>query len=79
MKKHSMREAARKLKIDVSTLSKYVSSGKVSGPEPVDVGGARVFMWTEQDIEKVRKILPKIVNGRKTRYKKKAKKTGQKK
>lgn len=74
-----MREAARKLKIDVSTLSKYVSSGKVSGPEPVAVGGARVFMWTEQDIEKVRKILPKIVNGRKTRYKKKAKKSGRKK
>jgi predicted DNA-binding transcriptional regulator AlpA len=79
MKRHSMREAAKKLKIDVSTLSKYVSSGKVPGPKPVDVGGARVFMWTEEDIEKVRKILPKLVNGRKTRYQKKAKQTGKKK
>jgi len=73
MKRHSMREAAKKLKIDASTLSKYVSSGKVPGPAPVDVGGARVFMWTEKDIKRVRDVLPKIVNGRKTRYKKKAK------
>jgi hypothetical protein len=73
MKKHSMREAARILKIDASTLSKYVSSGKVRGPEPVEVGGARVFIWSTDDIERVRKILPKIANGRKTRYKKKKK------
>lgn len=28
-------------------------------------------IWTEQDIEKVRTLLPKIANGRKTRYKRK--------
>ncbi len=27
-------------------------------------------MWTERDIERVRKLLPKIKNGRKTHYKK---------
>ena len=27
--------------------------------------------WTEEEIEAVRKLLPKIANGRKTRYKKK--------
>lgn len=27
--------------------------------------------WTEEDIERVRIILPKIANGRKTRYQKK--------
>jgi hypothetical protein len=25
-------------------------------------------MWTEEEIEHVRKLLPKIVNGRQTRY-----------
>jgi len=32
--------------------------------------GMRVRLWTDEDIENVRKILPKIANGRKTRYQK---------
>jgi hypothetical protein len=40
----------------------------------------RVHDWTEAEIERVRKLLPKIANGRKTRYKKsRLKKTGKKK
>jgi hypothetical protein len=40
----------------------------------------RVHDWTEKEIERVRKLLPKIANGRKTRYKKnRLKKTGKKK
>jgi hypothetical protein len=35
--------------------------------------------WKTEDIERVRKILPKIKNGRKARYKKKASKSGKKK
>jgi RNA recognition motif-containing protein len=30
-----------------------------------------IHFWTEEEIEHVRKLLPKIANGRKTRYKKK--------
>jgi hypothetical protein len=33
--------------------------------------GTNRYLWTEQDIEQVRKLLPKIANGRKTRYQKK--------
>jgi len=29
-----------------------------------------LHLWTEADIERVRKLLPKIKNGRKTRYQK---------
>ena len=29
-----------------------------------------MHLWTEAEIENVRKLLPKIANGRKTRYKK---------
>jgi hypothetical protein len=29
-----------------------------------------IHLWTEEEIEHVRKLLPKIANGRKTRYKK---------
>jgi hypothetical protein len=34
------------------------------------VGDFKVFSWTEEDVEHVRKLLPKIANGRKTRYSK---------
>ena len=30
-----------------------------------------MHLWSEADIERVRKLLPKIKNGRKTRYQKK--------
>ncbi len=44
--------------------------GKITPPESVTTGGITVYLWTEADIERVRKILPKIANGRKTRYQK---------
>jgi len=70
MIKLSTREAAKKLGIDHSTLANYLAVGKVSLPETVTVGKRVVHMWTEKDIENVRKLLPKIANGRKTRYQK---------
>jgi hypothetical protein len=33
-----------------------------------------VHAWTEEEIDHVRQLLPKIANGRKTRYQKKGKK-----
>jgi predicted site-specific integrase-resolvase len=71
MIKLSTREAAKKLGISYATLSLYVTAGKVPPPETVTVGKRIVHMWTEQEVEAVRKLLPKIANGRKTRYKKK--------
>jgi len=49
-----MREAARKLKIDTSTLSKYISSwqGNPPGLSLWMLAEQRVFMWTEKDIKK---------------------------
>jgi hypothetical protein len=38
------------------------------------MGGIKVHAWTASDIERTRKLLPKIANGRKTRYQKKKKK-----
>jgi len=67
----STREAAKKLGISYGTLAKYVKVGKVPAPETVKAGGRVVHLWTEAEIEHVRKLLPKIVNGRKTRYQKK--------
>jgi predicted DNA-binding transcriptional regulator AlpA len=71
MERFSTREAAKKLGIEQSTLSKYIQRGKVPSPETVRQGKRVSQTWTEVEIEHVRKLLPKIANGRKTRYKKK--------
>ena len=48
----------------------YLEVGKVPPPESVIPGERPTHLWTEEEIEHVRKLLPKIANGRKTRYKK---------
>ena len=54
-----------------AALGQYIAAGKIPAPEIITVGGRRVYLWTERDIERTRKLLPKIKNGRKTRYQKK--------
>ena len=39
-------------------------------PESVIPGIRPTHVWTEEEIEKIRQLLPKIANGRKTRYQK---------
>ena len=66
----STRDAARKLGIAMSTLSNYIASKKLSAPKAVTSGGMTIHLWTEKEIEKVRKLLPKLKNGRKKRRRK---------
>jgi predicted DNA-binding transcriptional regulator AlpA len=66
----STREAAKKLGITAAALSRYIRDKKVPAPQIVKTGKASMHLWTEAEIEKVRKLLPKIANGRKTRYSK---------
>ena len=40
-------------------------------PQVIKAGRSTVHSWSDEDIERLRKLLPKIANGRKTRYKKK--------
>jgi predicted site-specific integrase-resolvase len=67
----STRGAAKKLGISYGTLANYVKVGKLPLPNTALHGSRAVHLWTEEEIEHVRKLLPKIANGRKTRYKKK--------
>lgn len=66
----STRDAAKQLGLDVSTLSRYIAAKKVPAPKTLTTGGITVHIWTRRDIEQVRKLLPKLKNGRKLRYKK---------
>lgn len=70
MSSYSTREAAQKVRLSLTTLNKYIGLKLIPIPPISRVGGVRVRLWTEADIERVRKLLPKIKNGRKTRYKK---------
>lgn len=72
MRGFSTREAAKKLGLNASTLVRYIAAKKIPPPKMVEFGGLRVHSWSEGDIARVRKLLPKLKNGRKTRYKKKA-------
>lgn len=66
----STRQAAKMLGIGLSTLSRYISDGKVPAPRTVRLGGLTVHAWTEREIERARKLIPKIQNGRHLRYRK---------
>ncbi len=81
----STRQAAKQLSLSAGTLSEYISAKKIPAPTTIEVGGRHVHVWTADHIERVRELLPKIKNGRKTRWSKqreeeqKNRKQGQKK
>lgn len=71
MIKLSSEQVAKKLGISKSALSHYILTGKVAAPPETMAGGIRLRLWTESEIERLREALPRIADGRKTRYKKK--------
>ena len=62
MQNYSTRQAAKKLGLHVATLARYIQQGKVSAPQILKVGSASLHAWSEEDIERVHKLLPKIVD-----------------
>lgn len=66
----STTQVAKKLGIAPKTLSRYIAAGKVPAPKIVQVGGLRAHAWNENDVLRLRKLLPRIANRRKTRYQK---------
>ena len=69
----STRQAAKKLGLSKSALSRYIAAKKIPAPKAQLIGGVEIRSWTDTDIERIRKILPKLKNGRKLRHKKKKK------
>jgi predicted transcriptional regulator len=74
MNGYSTRQAAKQLGLSKSALSRYIMAKKIPAPKAQLIGGVQIRSWTDTDIERIRKILPKLKNGRKLRYKKKRKK-----
>jgi DNA-binding transcriptional MerR regulator len=73
MVRYSTPEAARKCGVHHITLQRWVSAGKVKAPRKTRVGGVVVRLWTDSDLEKVRKF--KAAHYRKGRGRKKGKKS----
>lgn len=69
-------QVAKQLGISKSALSRYILAGKVEAPRETMAGGIKLRLWSEEDIERLRQALPKIANGRKTRYQKLREKKG---
>lgn len=70
MNKFSTNQAAKKLGITGTSLERYIAAKKIPAPKPTKIGKWNVRAWTEEDVERVRALLPKIANGRKTRHQK---------
>ena len=68
MKLYSSAQAAKELGLTPAAITNYIKAGKI--PTPKMMEGANRYIWTDEDIEHVRQLLPKIANGRKTRYSK---------
>ena len=70
MKLYSTTQAAKHLGIDPKSLSRYIAAKKVPAPKMLESGKITHHVWTEEEVESLRQLLPKIANGRKTRYSK---------
>jgi predicted DNA-binding transcriptional regulator AlpA len=74
MHKFSTRQVAKRLGITAVSLGRYIKTGKITAPPETMVGGIKLRLWSESEIELLQEELPKIANGRKTRYSKLRKK-----
>jgi len=73
MKSYSTPEAARKCGIHHITLQRWISQRRISAPRKIRVGGVVVRLWTEDDLERVRRYKKQSYRkgrGRKPRAKK---------
>jgi predicted site-specific integrase-resolvase len=59
MKTYSTKQAATKIGVSWITLQRYVTSGKIIVPPLQKAGGVTVRLWTERDINRVKKQLEK--------------------
>jgi DNA-binding transcriptional MerR regulator len=56
MATYSTSEAAKKCGVHHITLQRWVSGKKIKAPRKTRVGGVVVRLWTDSDLERVRKF-----------------------
>lgn len=68
---YSSRQIATMFGITPAALSKYIKLKKVPAPATVSSGAMTIYAWTDEDVQKLRELLPNLPDGRKTRHQKK--------
>jgi len=68
MKEYSTVQAARRCGLHPVTLQRWVANRKISAPPMRRVGNVAVRIWTDRDVERIRKY--KAANYRKGRGRK---------
>jgi excisionase family DNA binding protein len=58
-KTFSTSEAAKQIGVSRQTLQTWLAAGKINGPEPSEVGGVTVRLWTSTDIARAKKFKPR--------------------
>lgn len=71
MSPHSTREVAELIGVHLATLEEWLGKGKVKAPKTVRVGARNFRIWTEKDIERLRKHKEKYYRKGRGRKKKK--------
>jgi predicted site-specific integrase-resolvase len=64
---YSSREAADRLRIHLRTLERYIAGKRIPYPPIQQIGGVRFRLWSDEDVEVIRQLLPTIKNVRKKR------------
>jgi len=78
MKTCSTVQAAKLLGIGYDTLHRWIHEGKIEAPEIHFVGGVKVRLWTDVDIERVKKYKNNSFWGKGSRRKRKSRKNRKK-
>jgi len=65
MRKHSTAQVAKMLGLYQPNLQRIMAQGRVKAPPLVTVGGVKVRLWSEKDVERARKVLGKRKKGKK--------------
>jgi excisionase family DNA binding protein len=73
MKRYSTVQVAELLGIGNDTLHRWIHEGKIEAPEIQLVGGVKVRLWTDVDIERVKKYKNSSFWGKGGRRKRKRK------
>ena len=55
MSPYSTREVADLVGIHLATLEEWLSKGNLKPPKAVQIGGQTYRLWTDRDLERVRK------------------------
>lgn len=60
MRSYSTKQAARLIGVSWRTLVRWVESGKVNPSQVVRLNGIKVWLWTPDDVQRVRRYKAKF-------------------